>query len=719
MSEFPVQNIKLTIQRFFFSSAGILIAANLIFLFTPVVRFFSYETAVLNGVLITMLSGLLYFKFPAGDEGLLPLLKRVLLLLAIPPVLYFVIHLFRGDCSFISGLKYYLLFTMTAPVVGVGIAALVLLTGLKYKRSVFVLIFFLLLFNWVIDFYLYPQFFLFNAIFTYYPGVIYDEFIPITEKMIYYRAGIILFSFLVVVLERKIREETQSKRFWWGVGLLIGIPALSWSVSNSAGLTTMKEEITNDFRDSIITEHFFILSEEDMSPTEKYLVAVMHEAYYNQLVEFYGLKPKNILKSFIFKDNASKKRKLGVENADVAKPWLRVAFTTRPNLESTLKHEIAHLFTAEFGWGPFEVAAGFDPGLIEGSATAGDGFISGYDIDEFMSAVQRSKHKVDPGKIFPGFAFFDVNPSLAYALSGSVSRYLIEKEGSAKFREYHAKGNAEAVYGKPVEHFFPGWAKKMSTIKSDITPQVLDFFFERQPLTRKTCPRYIAELMAEAGDLFRQKKYSEAVEVYGKILAANDSFDAFAGRIAALVLLGKTNEALNELKSFDEKGKNYATRARLNLLKYRVAWLAGDSATVKSSGEWLETGKHPEFLIAGHKFAKLLLVRGHNPFSYNALPPEERLRFATRLAAETGEPSAFEEVVDLCYRFVLPFSGGDSLKKYITGLTTSGKLKLCTVMARGDDPESVAEILATIDQKTLPSARETMKYRIFMAVFEK
>ncbi len=702
-----------------FSSAGIITLANLIFLFTPVVRFFSYEAAVLNGVLITLLSGLLYFKYPIGEEGALPFVKRVLLLLAIPPLLYFVFHLFRGDCSFVSGLKYYLIFTVTAPLVGMGISALVLLTGLKYKRSVFVLVFLLVLFNWVIDFYLYPQFFLFNAIFTYYPGVIYDEFIPITEKIIYYRTGIVIFSFLVVVLERKLRQELQLKRFWLAMGLLIGVPALSWSVSNSAGLTTMKEDIISDFRDSIVTEHFFIVSEEDLSPTERYLVAVTHEAYYNQLVEFYGIKPKRLLKSFIFKDNASKKRKLGVENADVAKPWLGVAFTTRPNLEVSLKHEIAHLFTAEFGWGPFEVAAWFDPGLIEGSATAGDGYISGYDIDEFTAAVQASKYRVDPTGVFPGFSFFDINPSLAYALNGSISRYLVEKEGSAKFREYHATGNAEAVYGKPVEHFFPGWEKKISTIKSDITPQVLDFFLERQPLTRKTCPRYIAELMAEAGNLFRQKKYSEAVEVYGKILASNDSFDAFAGKIAALVLLGKTNEALNELKSFDEKGKNYATRARLNLLKYRVAWLAGDSALVKSSGEWLETGKHPEFLIAGHKFAKLLLGRGHNPFSYNALPPEERLRFATRLAAETGEPSAFEEVVDLCYRFVLPFSGGDGLKKYITGLTTSGKLKLCTVMARGDDPESVAEILATIDQKTLPSARETMKYRIFMAVFEK
>lgn len=719
LNESRVLNIKSVLKEFLLSSSGVLIPVNLIFLFVPVLRYFSYETAVLNGVLITLLSGLLYFKYSSGEKKVSGFTGGVLILLLIPPLLFLISNLLRGDCSFMSGLKYYLIFTVTAPLVGTGIAALVLLTGLKFRKTFFTIIFTLLLFNWVIDFYLYPQFYLYNAIFTFYPGVIYDEFIPVTEKMIYYRLGIVAVSFAMVIFERKMREEAMMKRFWYGMGIMIAVPALSWSVSSSAGLITLKNEMTRNFRDSIITAHFFILSEEKLSPTERYLVAVSHEIYYNQLAELYGVEPKRTLESIIFKDNASKKRHLGVENADVAKPWQGVAFTTRGNLENTLKHELAHLFTAGFGWGPFKVAAWFDPGLIEGSATAGDGFIGGYDIDEFMSAVQNSKYKVDPLDIFPGFSFFDVNPSLAYALSGSLSRFLIEKYGNSKFRDYHATGDAETVYGKRVEDLLAGWAKETEGVQSDITPEILDFFLERQPLTRKSCPRYFAEMMTEAAKLISVKKYREAAEVYGSILNSNDSFDAFSGRTAALVLAGDVNEALAGLRSYSIDGRSYSIRTRYQLLLFRVATLAGDTALAKKADLWLSKGKQPAFITAGHSFAALLLKHGQNPFLYNTMPPGERLRLASRLADETGDTSAYEEAVDLAYRLVLPFSPSPGLKRYIDGLTPSGKLKLCTVMARANEPAVVTEILAAVDQKTLPFARERLKYRIFKAVFEK
>ena len=715
MSGSPVPSIKKTV----FSPAGLIFSVNLLFLFLPVLRYFSYETALLNGVLITILSGLLYFKYYSGDQKFGAFFLNVAILLFVPALLFFAAHIFRGDCSFVSGLKYYLLFTVTAPVVGAAIASVVLLTGIKLKRTIFFTLFILLLFNWVIDFYLYPQFYFFNSIFTYYPGVIYDEFIPVTEKIVFYRLGIIIFSLVIVLLEHKLRNEPVMKRMWWGLGILTGVPLLSLPVSTSAGLVTLKAEMTSDFRDSIVTAHFFILSEEKLSPTERYLVAVTHEIYYTQLSEFYGIKPKRVLESIIFRDSGSKKRRLGVENADVAKPWLGVAFTTRGNLEQSLKHELAHLFTAEFGWGPFKVANGFDPALIEGSATAGDGFVGGYDIDGFMAGVQASKYKVDPTSIFPGFGFFDANPTLAYALSGSISRYLVEKEGNAKFRLYHETGDLPGTYGKSAEDIIKGWGNFISGIESTITPQEIDLYLERQPLIRKTCPRYLAELMNEAISLYQDKKYSEAIGVYDEILSSNDSFEAFTGKIACLVLMNRTGEALNALKGFNLNGKNHATRGRVNLLKYRVAILASDTSTAREADDWLEKGNTPAVFAGSHHFVKFLLVHRINPFVYNIAPAVERLKIMIDLASKTGEPAAYEEITDICFRLLLPFPQVNDLNGYEEKLSQAGKLKLCTLLTRANDPDAVARILKGIDQKELPSARDRLKYRIFRAVFEK
>lgn len=715
MSGSPVQNIKKKVL----SPAGLIFSVNLLFLFLPVLRYFSYETALLNGVLVTALSGLLYFKNTADEGSIGRSAGSLAIILTIPPLLYFIAHLLRGDCSFVSGLKYYLLFTLTAPVVGIAISSVVLLTGIELKKTIFFVIFILLLFNWVVDFLLYPQFFLFNAIFTYYPGVIYDEFIPVTEKMIYYRLGIVVFSASIILLERKLREEGVTKRMWWGLGILTGVPLLSLPVSSSAGLVTLKEDMTRDFRDSVVTAHFFILSEEKLSPSERYLVAVTHEIYYTQLSEFYGIQPKRVLESIIFKDSGSKKRWLGVENADVAKPWLGTAFTTRGNLDQSLKHELAHLFTAEFGWGPFKVAYLFDPALIEGSATAGDGFVGGYDIDEFVAAVQASKYKVEPASIFPGFGFFDANPTLAYALSGSISRYLVEKEGNAKFRLYHETGDAAGAFGKPFAELLEGWGAGISGIKSSISPEELDLYLERQPLIRKTCPRYLAELMNEAVSLYQNKKFSEAIEVYDEILSSNDSFEAFSGKIACLVLLNRIADALKELKAFDLNGKNYATRGRVNLLKYRVAVLAGDTSTAGEADNWLGRVNTPAVFSGSHRFVKLILAQGINPFVYNVTPAVERLRIMLDLASKTGEPAAYEEITDICFRLLLPFPQINDLKAYEEKLSPAGKLKLCALLARANDPAAVDQVLKGIDQKELPSARDRLKYRIFKAVFEK
>ncbi|GJQ31381.1 MAG: hypothetical protein HBSAPP04_02200 [Ignavibacteriaceae bacterium] len=209
MNESRVLNIKSVLKEFLLSSSGVLIPVNLIFLFVPVLRYFSYETAVLNGVLITLLSGLLYFKHSSEDVGRAAFIKQVLLSLLVPAFLYLIFHLLRGDCSFISGLKYYLLFTVTAPVVGAGIAALVLLTGLKYKKAFFLIIFILLLFNWVIDFYLYPQFYLYNSIFTFYPGVIYDEFIRSEEHTSELQSPYVI-SYAVFCLKKKKTKRSKN-----------------------------------------------------------------------------------------------------------------------------------------------------------------------------------------------------------------------------------------------------------------------------------------------------------------------------------------------------------------------------------------------------------------------------------------------------------------------------------------------------------------------------
>ncbi|MBK6681006.1 MAG: hypothetical protein IPG53_13765 [Ignavibacteriales bacterium] len=143
------------------------------------------------------------------------------------------------------------------------------------------------------------------------------------------------------------------------------LPVLSIFISQEAGIVTPKEKLTEHFKDGIITKHFLILSEELMTPSERVYYAHLHETYYEELLSFYEVKPVRHLQSVIFSSSATKKKYLGIENADAAKPWLGQAYTTRSNIERSLKHELAHLFTSEFGWSIFKIAGLFNPALIE------------------------------------------------------------------------------------------------------------------------------------------------------------------------------------------------------------------------------------------------------------------------------------------------------------------------------------------------------------------
>jgi hypothetical protein len=66
--------------------------------------------------------------------------------------------------------------------------------------------------------------------------------------------------------------------------------------------------------------------------------------------------PEEKITSYVFYDRSEKKALLGSENADIAKPWLYKIFTSYENYNSTLKHELAHIFSAEFGKGLLKVA---------------------------------------------------------------------------------------------------------------------------------------------------------------------------------------------------------------------------------------------------------------------------------------------------------------------------------------------------------------------------
>ncbi|KAB2908348.1 MAG: hypothetical protein LC102_03540 [Ignavibacteriales bacterium] len=721
MNESPVRSISGVLQKIPYPASIFALLGNLIFVFLPISRYFSYEAAVLNAILLTYLSGLVYLNSFAESSTDQSRLKNFAintgLLILIPVIVYFLFYLLRGGFGFASGLKYYLLFSATAPIVGSAIAAVVLLTKVEAKRIFFTIFFLILLFSWFIDFYYYHQFFLYNAIFTWYPGVIYDEYVPLTGSIILYRFVILLLSGVAIAVEfyqrYRVKEENRKKIGWLFVFVL---PVVSLLLSAPLGLVTNESALYEGFQKSITTQHFVIHSEVPLSNSEQTLVARMHELSYKNLARFFGTKPRQKLVSVIFKDNPSKKARLGVENADITKPWKRTMFTTIDNLERTLTHEMAHLFAAEFGTGLFDIAAGFDPGLTEGAATAADGFIAGYFVDDFMSAVQRSKYKVNPNDVFPGMSFFSVNPTLAYALSGSVCRFIIDQYSSSKFKRFYSSGSAENAFGVDIAQILEKWEKNIETADSTLTEKTLDFYLQTEPFINKIAPRYIAELTEKAKQHFQNKEYAEAYNAFTEVYNLNFSPAAFEARVVLLMLLNKGEEARKVLAEFGKEEHSYAILTRYRLLKYQVESLLGDKKEADSIAVLLSEPETPLFVTSELKLLKLLLGKKEDTFKYFTSAPEEKLKVILNYTDKGNDSTAISEVVNLCYYNRLPFADYKYYRRYLHRLSHSGLLKLATILIREDKTEEAKSLMMLIDTKRLNFAQERQKYRIFRAV---
>ncbi|MBK7865531.1 MAG: hypothetical protein IPJ75_00180 [Ignavibacteriales bacterium] len=639
------------------------------------------------------------------------------LFILVPPIVYLIASLFHEDCSYVSGIKYYLLFTLPAPVIGSAIAATVKLTGINVKKTIFTVLFIVLLFSWVVDFYFHPQFYFFNAILTYYPGVIYDEFIPVTGEMVIYKSVIVCVSLLILVIEHLTRNDNYKKRLYFGFGVIVLLPVLSIFVSQESGIVTPREKLTEHFKDAIITKHFLILSEEVMSPSERIYFAHLHETYYYELQSFYKVKPVRHLQSVIFSSSATKKKYLGIENADAAKPWLGQAYTTRYNIERSLKHELAHLFTSEFGWSIFKIACLFNPALIEGAATAADGFIGGYSIDQFAAAVFDSKYRTDVTELFSGFNFFSINPSLAYLISGSFSKFLIETEGITKFKDYYFKNDFLGVYKKEPELFVKTFKLKLKDIKDQPDEKVLDFYFDSKPLVQKSCPRYFAEKMDEASQLYWSGKYEDALKIYEQFAFREGSFLPFASKINCLMLLGKEKLAVAAIQDFEKGNLSYSRKTNLKLLKYSVVGKSGDSLGSKAIFNELEKSGTPEFVISRLRFNKLLISNGIDPFVYSVQKGAKRVQMLKTILEYLEKSEALEAIVDIYAESFSRFDELMDLKSYMEVLPAGAKLRLCLLLIKTFKPDEARLILDSIVEKELHYAQEISKYRILRAVF--
>ena len=295
------------------------------------------------------------------------------------------------------------------------------------------------------------------------------------------------------------------------------------------------------------------------------------------MIEYLKVTPKHKIRSFIFKDRFQKKELFGSANADIAKTWLYCVFITYDNYDASLKHEIAHCFSTEFGSGPFDVADMINPFLIEGIATASSPFFDGNDIDYLASVAYKGGYKVSLEKMYKFSSFFTQTSTISYIYAGSFTKYLISNFGIEKFKKLYTDLDFPKIYNKPLKEIEEGYDSYLESLNTDSTKDKANYYFGRKSIFYKVCPRFIADRLGKAWTYYQNKDYKNASGLFNTILQKGGNYSAIIGLSESLDKLDKKDSAIVLLKDYLNKFENTAYFYNLEL---RLADLYAESNKV-------------------------------------------------------------------------------------------------------------------------------------------
>jgi hypothetical protein len=457
--------------------------------------------------------------------------------------------------------------TLPALVVGSSLGLLAFYLSPKHPVIIFILLIFILSIIPVLEIYYYPQIYFYNPIIGYFPGTIYDEGLSVTTRLVVYRTfNIVYFLSIFYFLNRIINKKPGLSRL--GIAALVLIVAIIFTIcSPYLGLSTTKGRMESFLKGKCYTEHFEIIYDTTIDSAYLKNEIINHEYFYFELKKFFLEEPNRRITSFIFKNSRDKGELFGSENADVAKPWLYQIYTTSGNYDNTLRHEIAHIFTASFGTTPFKIAKSFNPALIEGIAEAAAPFYNTWYIDQIAAIAYNNNYRVNLENIYNGLNFFGQVSGLSYVYAGSFTDYLINRHGVAKFKEWYKGKPFSEVYDSSLTEIAGHYYEYLKDLGFSNKQNTAQYYFGRQTIFSKFCPRYIADQLENGWKNFNNNNFIRAEEIFGNINKITQNYSALYGLILSRVALKKEGEALTLLENELSKYKNNSSYYNLEILR--------------------------------------------------------------------------------------------------------------------------------------------------------
>lgn len=522
----------------------IIIIFNIVLIQLPLIKTLGYEFSALNSMLLVLISGFYTISFiSCSSTKVNDLIKINLLYLAIPLSISIAYSLFTMFCSFLDGVLFYFLIAFPSIIIGSSLAIFCYLVSERFTKSFFILIFILVASIPVFEIYCNPQVYFYSPLIAYFPGNIYDEALSPDIKLFFYRLlNIIYFLPLVVMYFSYNGLMLKRKKYIITTFILIAIlfQFISPYIGFSTTFTSLKFSLTNQ-----IETNNWVIHYDDVPDSEAKFIALNQQYYFEKISTELQVQLNKKINIYVFNSREQKKELFGAGNADVAKPWQYSVYISKDSWKNTLKHELVHVFSAEFGKGIFKLADNFNPALIEGIAEAIDGTSDDISIHNLSALAFNNEVNVNLKNLFTGFNFFKSNSSISYIYAGSFILYLIDKFGIEKVKSFYENGNFNASFKVNFSIAEKDYLNMLENENWFGSKSMSDYYFGRLSIIQKVCPRYISDRLNKGWNYLGELKLDDAERLFEEINTKTLNYQAISGLSEIMLLRKKKDAAIN------------------------------------------------------------------------------------------------------------------------------------------------------------------------------
>jgi hypothetical protein len=365
-----------------------------------------------------------------------------------------------------------------------------------------------------------PVVYAIDPFFGYFAGPLYDEAIPITARLWWFRAYNFLIAGAALALLsltlgpglkfnlRGVRLSSSPLTVATLLACLIPGTVLGVFAADN-GFHATETSLARALPRTRVTEHFVIhYAPGSAAARDIDLLAAEHEFAWQRLARQIGREPRAPVHSFVFPSPEAKRAWIGAGQTEVAPPWRgHIYLNEQPFPHRVLHHELAHVFSYTVGEPLFGTSSALswrglrvNLALVEGFATAfAPRSESGLDLHDQAAILDRLDLRPVLQDIM-GLGFWGKASRRAYTAAGSFCRWLIDTRGVEPFLTlYGTAGDFELSYGTSLDALEAEWLaflRDRPLRARDI--EALRQRFQQRPIFQRPCAHRAADLLAEA-----------------------------------------------------------------------------------------------------------------------------------------------------------------------------------------------------------------------------